>query len=272
MPEGDTLRQAAALLSPVLDGREVTEIWFRKLRGHRPRAGHRIDYVEAVGKNLLVHFERNLTLRTHLGMTGSWRRSGPDIPAPSDPRLRILIRTDVGTALCFAAPSIETFVRTAAFSPLAHLGPDVSDDGFNSEVAVARTRQFAGSGLVAEALLDQRVAAGIGNVFKSEVAFLAGVHPFSPVESLTDAALHQLWVIAHQQLVDNRERNARKTTSVLIPGRMYVYGRFRQACRRCSDSVLYSAAGEVTERSTYWCPRCQGNPSPENKSSRTGVR
>lgn len=256
MPEGDSLRRAEALLAPVLEGQVTTDIWFRKLRGHRPRAGQSIERVDAVGKHLLIDFDRKLTLRTHLGMSGSWRVGGPDA-APRDPRLRVRIQTPVGTALCFAAPTIDTFVRDTGTSPIEHLGPDLSDDDADIAVVVQRTRDLAAGRLLADALLDQRIAAGVGNVFKSEVAFLSRVHPFTNVDDLSDEKLTRIWQIAHEQLVANRDRSSRKTTSAAIGDRNYVYGRFRKACRRCSDSVLYSAAGVETERSTYWCPRCQ---------------
>ncbi|MGH1492170.1 MAG: DNA-formamidopyrimidine glycosylase family protein [Acidimicrobiales bacterium] len=270
MPEGDTLRRAEALLSPVLDGRVVTDIWFRKLRGHRPRVGQTVERVNAVGKHLLIDFDRRLTLRTHLGMSGSWRTTPPGTSAPRSPRLRIVISTDAGTALCFAAPTIDTFIRGGDSSPIDHLGPDLSDDDVDFDVVVKRTREFADQSLLAEALLDQRVASGVGNVFKSEVAFLAGVHPFTPVANLSDEALARIWRIANQQLTGNRDRSSRKTTGRGVSGRNYVYDRFRYACRRCSDSVLFSPAGRVTERSTYWCPRCQPGSElggPQTQSS-----
>ncbi len=262
MPEGDSLRRAEALLSPVLDGQIVTEVWFRKIRGHRPRPGQRIEQVNAVGKHLLVEFDRKLTLRVHLGMGGSWRVAAPDADAPNSPRLRVVLRTELGTAFCFSAPTIDTFIRGSGPSPIDHLGPDLSNDDVDVDEIVRRTRAYAESENVAAALLDQRIAAGVGNVFKSEVAFLAGVHPFTSVRSLSDAEVSRLWRIAHQQLVANRDRTSRKTTSSMISGRTYVYDRFRRACRRCSSSIEFSPAGKVTERSTYWCPHCQRRSDP----------
>jgi len=258
MPEGDSLRRAEALLSPILDGQIATDVWFRKIRGHRPRNGQRIERVNAVGKHLLIEFERRITLRTHLGMSGSWRTGPADAKAPADPRLRVLIRTELGTAMCFAAPTIDTFVRDGSPTPIDHLGPDLSNDVADIGRVVELIRGLDAETLLAQALLDQRVSAGIGNVFKSEIAFLAGIHPFTPVRGLSDRTLERIWTIAQTQLVNNRSRSSRKTTSALVQGRTYVYGRFRAPCRRCSDSILFSPAGQVTERSTYWCPRCQG--------------
>jgi len=261
MPEGDSLRRAAALLAPILEGQTTTEVWFRKLRGHRPRAGQKIENVEAIGKHLLIHFDRTLTLRTHLGMSGSWRAGEPDSPTPRDPRLRVVIRTPIGAAFCMGVPVVDTYLRDGSPTPIDHLGPDLSKDEVDATEVVRRTRELANDKLLAEALLDQRVAAGVGNVFKSEAAFVAGIHPFTRVDELSDEELRHVWEVAHRMLFDNRSRPRRKTTSALIKGDTYVYERFRRPCRRCSNIVMFSKAGAVTERGTYWCPNCQPEPS-----------
>lgn len=256
MPEGDTLRRAAEVLTPVLEGHVVTDLWFKKLRGYRPRIGDTIHSVDAVGKYLLIRFDRNLVLHTHLGMSGSWRATGLGAARPRDPRLRIVIETAVGRALCFAAPEISTHIIGSTGSPTERLGPDLSDDDADLAEVIERSREH-NSMTVAELLLDQTVAAGVGNVFKSEALFVAGLHPFTQVESLTDAELHRVWSIAHRQLVANRGRPYRSTTGPGNSDRMHVYGRHRLACRRCDNSISFSAAGERTARSTYWCPTCQ---------------
>lgn len=259
MPEGDSLRRIQTRLAPVLEGQVATRLWFRKLRGHQPREGQEIEAVRAVGKNLLIDFDRALTLRTHLGMPGWWRVIGAGIDPPPSPKLRVVVGTETGTALCFAAPTVDTFLRGGA-TPLDHLGPDLSEDDFDLAEAMSRARLIGNGKLLAEALLDQRIAAGAGNVFKSEVAFLARIHPFTPMSSLSDDDIERVWTIAHQQLVANRSLPSRRTTRSGRPGRTYVYDRRRLACRRCSDSILFSPAGEITSRSTYWCPRCQPTP------------
>lgn len=262
MPEGDSLRRAAALVGPVLEGQLVTEAWFGKLRGHRPRAGQRILGVAAVGKHLTIEFDRGLVLDTHLGMAGFWRVAPPGGPVRRDPRLRVRLVTERGQALCYAAPSITTFLRGAPASPLAALGPDLSDDDVDLDEVLRRLAAGDQRRTVAEALLDQRVAAGIGNVFKSEALFAAGIHPFTPLAALDDDGRRRLWSIAHRLLVSNRDRATRVTTARGVEGRTYVYGRFRRGCRVCADAVRFSAAGERTERSTYWCPTCQP-PRPD---------
>ncbi len=258
MPEGDTLRRAAEVLTPVLEGQIVTALWFRKLRGYRPRVGDRIHSVDAVGKHLLIEFNRRLVLHTHLGMAGSWRVSALGSAVPSTPKLRVVIETALGRALCFSAPEISTYVSGIDIGPTGRLGPDLSNDDVDIDDVVVRTRlRSPENTAAAEMLLDQTLAAGVGNVFKSETLFVAGIHPFATVAQLGDAELSRLWTVAHRQLVANRSRPFRVTTSGGETGRTYVYGRRRLGCRRCDNAIMYSPAGERTARSTYWCPTCQ---------------
>ena len=214
MPEGDTLRRAARALRPVLENHVVTSLWFHKLRGHRPRVGDRIVRVEAVGKYLLIEFDRRLVLQTHLGMAGSWRVSPLDVPVPRTPRLRVVIETDAGRALCFAAPSISTHVVGSGTAAVDLVGPDLSNDGVDIAAIVQRSRQLAAAQTtLAESLLDQKVAAGVGNVFKSETLFVAGVFPFDTVARVADDTLERVWNVAHRQLLANRTLPHRVTTS-----------------------------------------------------------
>ena len=258
MPEGDTLRRAAEVLTPVLEGQIVTDLWFKKLRGYRPRVGDTIHSVEAVGKYLLLEFDRKLVLHTHLGMTGSWRGTTLDRAHPRDPKLRILIETAAGRALCFAAPDISTHISGSGTAPADRIGPDLSNDDVDLHDVLARSRRRSKeSTTLAELLLDQQVAAGVGNVFKSEALFVAGLHPFTLVNAVTDEQLAKLWSIAHRQLVVNRDKAYRSTTRPESISRTHVYGRHHFACLRCDNAVAFSAAGERTARSTYWCPSCQ---------------
>lgn len=262
MPEGDTLQRAAKALAIILNDQVVTEVWFRKLRGHRPRSGQRVQRVYAAGKHLLIEFDRNLTLDTHLGMSGYWRTTPASAPPPAHPALRVRVSTALGTALCFGAPTIQTFVRGIDPSPIATLGPDLSNDIVDIDDVIRRSRRANGERTLADLLLDQTVACGVGNVFKSEALFLARLHPFKIVQRVNDDDLRRMWTTAHRQLAFNRERTSRLTTERGDAGRTYVYGRHRLGCRRCDNAIEFSPAGKVTPRSSYWCPTCQPSSAP----------
>jgi endonuclease VIII len=276
MPEGDTLFRTAAGLRPHLVGRVVTAA-----RGRVPGpqigrvVGATVMAVDAVGKNLLVRFDTGVELRTHLGMYGSWHRYWPGEPwrRPAG-RAVLVLEVPDAVAVCFDAPVVELLETRAEHlhPPLAGLGPDATADGFDREEALRRLRAPARAGLTAaEALLDQRALAGIGNVFKSEVLFIERVDPFAHVDQLSDEALGRLVDRARALLLANREAVARVTTGTAgggaptpaSPGvarpraaRAWVYGRAGRSCRRCGTIIRALRHGDLP-RTTYWCPRCQ---------------
>lgn len=259
MPEGDTIHKAAARLAPALEGKVLERFEAPRLLGNqRPRRGMRIESVEARGKHLLVRFERALTLQVHLGMSGSWHlyRTGDRWRKP--PHLaRVVLGVESWDAVCFSAPTVRAFVdRDGQPTPVSHLGPDLCDADADLDSAVARMATIPTAGTtIAEVLLDQRVAAGVGNVYKSEVLWACRLDPFTPVESVDEATRRALIDTAHRQLRSNLERAGRQT----IPGGVAVYRRVRQPCPRCGTPVRSRRHGEQM-RSTYWCPACQAPP------------
>ena len=259
MPEGDTIHRAAARMRPVLEGRILTRFEAPRLVGDRPRPGERIEMVEARGKHLLVAFDGGLTLRTHMKMTGSWHLydSGARWQKPAH-LARVTLEVDSGwTAVCFQAPVVETYHRAAGEpAPLATLGPDLTAPTPDLVAAVARAETLSAPDTeIAEVLLDQRVAAGIGNVYKSEVLFLHGIDPFTPVGALDPAELTQLYRTAHELLRANLGRARRAT----YRGGLAVYRRAGQPCPRCGTPVRTRRQGAMA-RATYWCPACQTSP------------
>jgi endonuclease-8 len=276
MPEGDTLFRTAAGLRPYLVGRRV-EAARARVPGPRVEriVGAEITAVEALGKNLLVRFANGLELRTHLRMHGSWHRYAPGerwrLPAS---RAVLVLDVEGAVAVCFDAPVVELLeIRAQALHPsLGGLGPDATADDFDRTEALRRLRAPDRSTLpVAEALLDQRALAGIGNVFKSEVCWIERISPFAPVGLLDDETLGRLVDRARALLLANRGSAARVTTgpagggavSAADPGlrpgpggRLWVYGRAGRPCRRCGALVASRAHGDLP-RVTWWCPRCQ---------------
>lgn len=259
MPEGDTLHRTATRLRPALAGHRLTRFEAPRLLGDRPAIGTTIEGVESKGKNLLVHFGDGITLRTHLRMTGSWHvyregerwRKGAHLA-------RAVVGADSGwLGVCFAAPVVETYHRKLGEpAPLATLGPDLCDAEPDLDLAVARMAQLAGPDTeIAESLLDQRVAAGIGNVFKSETLWAGRIDPFTRTADLDDGQRRRLLEIAHRQLRANLGGGDRITH----PRGLAVYGRRGQGCWTCGTPIRMQRQGEQA-RSTYWCPRCQRRP------------
>lgn len=254
MPEGDTIHRAADRLRPALVGKELVRLEAPRAHGRRPQPGTEITAVEAYGKHLRVRFADGSALRTHLRMTGSWHlyRTGERWQKGRH-LARAVIEVDDWVAVCFSAPVVELERDDTA---TAHLGPDLTSAALTDadlDAAVERMDALSRDDDIAVALLDQRVAAGIGNVFKSEVLFIHGVDPFAPVADVPVATRRALLATAAKLLRANTESAGPRVT---FAGSTAVYDRERQPCRRCGTPVLRRRQGEQA-RSTYWCPTCQ---------------
>lgn len=258
MPEGDTIHRTAARLRPVLEGRTVQRFVAPRLLGDRPREGAQIVRVQAVGKNLLIEFDDGLVLHTHMKMTGSWHiyRAGEAWQRGAH-LVRALIDVGDWLAVCFSAPVVQTYhTASPAPSPVAHLGPDLCEPDADLNLVVERMATIPDpDASLADVLLDQRVACGIGNVYKSEALWACRLSPFAPLASIDDDERLQLVTTAWKQLRSNLDTASRTT----IAGGLAVYGRHRRPCRACSTLVEMCQFGD-SPRSTYWCPTCQGTP------------
>jgi len=265
VPEGDTIFRAAAELRAALVGKRVTALEIRRdPRGRRaPEAGTEITAVDASGKHLLVHFGDGQVLHTHMQMTGAWHVYAPGArwrrPGHT---ARVVLRVDDGTtAVCFAAPIVELRREgerdrsTRAVRMLERLGPDLCLDTVDFDEVLARLAILPPGTEVGAALLDQRVAAGIGNVYKSESCWAERVSPFSPIGDLDDATRRRLFETAHAQLIGNRTTARRATYG----SGLAVYGKARRPCPRCRTAI--AARRDDAGRTTYWCPGCQPEPA-----------
>jgi endonuclease VIII len=261
VPEGDTLHRTAARLRPALEEKLLLRFEAPRLVGqHRPRVGDRIEAVESVGKHLLVRFDRGIVLQTHMMMTGSWHlyRTKERWQRPAH-QMRVLLEVDGWVAVCFAAPVVRTYVEGAPASPIDHLGPDLCRADADLDEALARMGRIPEPDLtIAEVLLDQRVAAGVGNVYKSEVLFACRLDPFTPLARVDGAMRQRLLATAARQLQANLVSGARTT----VPGGLAVYGRSRRPCRVCGTPIRMRHHG-TQRRSTYWCPKCQPAALPQ---------
>lgn len=244
MPEGDTIVRVAAALrqrllaDPLL---EVAPTTFERL------AGRRVVDVETRGKHLFLHVEGGLALHSHLGMKGSWQLCHPGRPLPWSPRVvRALLRTPRTLAVCLRATRVEVVPSHAL--PVSHLGPDLLAPDVDLASVVARARQSARA-TVGEVLLDQRVAAGIGNLHRTDLLWEAGIAPWRPLAAVDDATLEALYCRARERM----QRAAQETRLALPVG---IHGRGGRPCPRCATLVRVRPMGDPP-RLTYWCPRCQ---------------
>ena len=236
-----------------------------------PIVGRTIESVSARGKHLLIAFSGDLVLRTHMRMNGSWHlyRAGIKWQRPARD-MRVLVGAGDIEAVGFNVPVAELLTARdlARHAQLNALGPDLLDPAFDAAEAARRIRA-RGREAIGDALLNQRVLAGIGNVFKSEILFLAGIEPFTPVASLSDADLERLVATSREQLAANVMTRSqtlspsigRRTTRSLDPNKkLWVYGRGGKPCRTCGGPILARKTG-LDARLTYWCPRCQAGRS-----------
>jgi endonuclease VIII len=264
VPEGDNLARIAGVLGPVLVGREV-----RAARGRPGGAqlgrvvGRQVAAVEARGKHLLISFAGGLTLHTHLGMSGAWHRYRPgERWRRAASRAVAVLEVADAVCVCFDAPTVELIeTRALALHPvLSRLGPNVADEDFDPHLALRRLRDpTRRRQALGEALLDQRVVAGLGNVYRSELCFIERLSPFASIEDVSDEVLLSLLGHAARLVAASVRAGHRVTTGARDVVRLYVYGRSGRPCRRCGTRVSSAVTGSLARR-VYWCPACQASP------------
>ena len=273
MPEGDTIHRAAATLQRALGGQRVERFEsvfpaLTRIHEDHPLTQSTVESVRAHGKHLLMHFSNGFVLRTHMRMNGSWhiyRRGEKWQRSRRD--MRVVLATADFEAVGFSIPDAEFLSETEVTKSreLRTLGPDVLADRFDSAKVIANLRERSGWE-IAEALLNQHVLAGLGNVYKSEILVMCRINPFAQVEELTQSDLKLIVEESRRVLKLNVSEGLelmttyggmRRTTGRGNPGdRLWVYGRARLPCRRCGTPIrVRKQGGDV--RLTYWCPRCQ---------------
>ncbi|MGH9219233.1 MAG: Fpg/Nei family DNA glycosylase [Vicinamibacterales bacterium] len=274
MPEGDSIFRAARSMHRVLAGHVVTR--FETAYAHldrvnvdTPIAGRTIERIHSAGKHHLIVLSGDLILRTHMRMNGSWHlyRHGErwwrGLQA-----MRVRLDTADWVAVAFNVPVAEfvTPKQLATTDPVARLGPDLLGPEFDRDEAVRRLSASARQP-IAMSLLDQRLVAGIGNIYKSEVLFLGRINPFTPAGAVPKEALERMMDLARGLLKDNvidgtspriqTYRNLRMTNRASEHDEsLWVYGRSGKPCRKCGTPIEMKKMG-VEARSTYWCPTCQ---------------
>ncbi|WP_285571325.1 DNA-formamidopyrimidine glycosylase family protein [Streptomyces sp. RTGN2] len=275
MPEGDTVLQTAKRLHSALAGEVLTRSDLRVPRfATADLTGRTVLDVSARGKHLLTRIEGGLTLHSHLRMDGAWRVYAPGERWRGGPghQIRAVLANAAHTAVGYRLPVLELLRTVDEEKAVGHLGPDLLGPGWDAGTALHNLLTDPSRPL-GEALLDQRNLAGIGNIYKSELCFLARATPWLPVGELPPSTAALLVSTARQLLEANRDRPVRVTTAGARPvsrtgpaprarrpsENLWVYGRTHRPCLRCGTPVR---TAEQDTRPTYWCPRCQSGPTP----------
>jgi endonuclease VIII len=262
VPEGEAIHRTAAALRTALVGKAVLCFEAPRVDGPIPATGRVVELVEQRRRTIDIIWDDGVTLHTNLLLGGAWHlyRTDERWRKPSS-KLRVAITVEDFVAVCFGA-RVETFREfdTHRHPGFGRIGPDLSTDRPDADAAVAALLRYDDvAGPIAEALLDQQVASGVGNVFRSEILWECQQHPFAPVSALARHDVEQLVSTA----VNVLERNVRRSpfdTSARQP-ELAVYGRNGQRCRRCGDTVEVRRIG-AHARLLYWCPGCQINCGP----------
>jgi len=299
VPEGDTIFRAARTLHRALSGKVVTRFEsvfpaLTRVADDHPVVGRTIESVAARGKHLLMTFsarglreesesssapaqasgggtpravDEALVLHTHMRMNGSWHiyPAGARWQRPARD-MRVIVGTADAVAVGFNVPVAELLTprQLARHKELQALGPDLLDAAFERGEVTRRVRAREHDA-IGDVLLNQRVIAGIGNVLKSEILFIAGIDPFAPAARLSDADVDRVIDVAREQLARNVRDRAqtlhssigRRTTRSMDPGaKLWVYSRGGKPCRRCGATIRSKKTG-LDARLTYWCPQCQ---------------
>jgi endonuclease-8 len=278
VPEGDTIHRLAAVIRPDLAGRRLARAELRERGALAALEGRLVERVEARGKHLLVGVDGGWALRTHLGLYGDvhrysagerWRRAAE--------RAVLVLGTDLGVVFVWFEPAKAELYPAGllrAHPMLSRLGPDLVGDPVDlvhlSRRAV-RCAALRGAGAtIGELLLDQSIACGVGNIYKSEVLFIEGIDPATPATAIDEDTMMRIYQRARTLLRRNLEPGPRTTrrgfggrggpSRLRREPRLWVYAREGKPCLRCGEIVRRELQG-VQKRATFFCPRCQAATS-----------
>lgn len=265
MPEGHVLHRAARLHGKRFNGKQVeaSSPQGRFDEGAAQLNGQVVDTIDAKGKHLFYRFETGDVLHIHLGLFGKFRLQTPPFPEPSE-NARLIISTDEDRVHLAGPTACEVLGPDEADAVERRLGPDPIQnprDGAEQLTKLLSRRTIP----IGRAVLDQKVIAGLGNVYRAELLFLIGLHPFTPANEVPDETVAELWALCVKELkrgeksgrivtVDPAEVGARSRSKLVRGDRLYAYKRENLPCRRCSSDI---AAADIDGRNIWWCPTCQ---------------
>lgn len=257
MPEGDTVYRSARNLNEVLAGTVLTRCDIRvPAFATVDLTGEMVRDVVSRGKHLLMRVG-DYSIQSHLKMEGSWHiyAAGSKWRRPEWQARAILANADY-TVVGFELGTLDILKTVDEGGAIGYLGPDLLGPDWDAEVALSNLLRDPDRE-VGLALLDQRVMAGLGNVYRNELCFLRGILPTRPVGAVNDPA--RLVQLGKRLIEANKDRVERTTTGNLRGTTAFVYGREGKPCLRCGTRILHGRLGdtELQLRDTYWCPRCQ---------------
>jgi endonuclease-8 len=264
MAEGDTIHRAARALQDALGGKPIVDVSVPNPQSPLRRQGHRVERLRgstmtmagARGKHLLLHFDCDLVLHSHLGMRGSWRIRPAGETSAKDRRAWIVLSV-AGTdavELDGSHLSLMTEAELRSDPRLRTLGPDVLGPGFDAPTGLAKLRATDQARQLGEALLDQRVLSGIGNIYKCEGCWSARIDPWLALADLDDDEVRRV-VIEIAALMRYGLETGRTPRSI--------YRRAGQPCPRCGARIQARGQGDAN-RTTYWCGSCQPDQERDN--------
>ena len=257
MPEGDTVYLSAKNLDAALAGQTLTRCDIRvPAFATVDLTGEVIDEVASRGKHLLMRIA-DVTIHSHLKMEGSWHLYRHETPwrRPAY-QARAILETEEWVAVGFELGLLEIVPRVSEQDVVGYLGPDLLGTDWDTTRALDNLSADPARE-IGLALLDQRVLAGLGNVYRAELCFLRGVLPTTPVGEVEN--LDKMVALAHRLIQANKDRSTRTTTGRLVGQTSWVYGRAGKPCLRCGTRIKQGKLGdtELQLRDTYWCPVCQ---------------
>jgi endonuclease VIII len=280
MPEGDTIFRSATTLRPAMEGRVIEDARIRDSQFDCERIlGWAVTGVEARGKHLLMHLSEGakpqaaaqhpspnfsprgrgtLCIHSHMGMTGSWHVYRPGEPWRKPAHYAALqLAINRLEVICFSPRLLELLTgdQLRRHPHLTRLGPDLLSKEFDVDAAIARFRARNHVPL-GEAVMNQTIVSGIGNIYKSEILFILQLDPFAAVAKFTDDELRGIIAKARYLLRLNSGGPNRTTRFGSDAGRMWVYGRSGTPCPKCGAIIHLRRQGEAG-RTTCWCPECQ---------------
>jgi endonuclease-8 len=284
MPEGDTIYRTATRLRSAMEGKRITAA-----RGRDPAVdaaslpGQQVTAIEARGKHLLIHTSGGQTIHSHMGMTGSWHLYAPgqawqkpakwaalvlEMQAESTPPGPPDVQSPLpSVVVCFSPKTLELLSATGLrrHPYLGRLGPDILASRLEPAEIVPRFRAHD-QVPIGEAVMNQTILCGIGNIYKSEVLFLCQIDPFLQVASLTDQQLIAMISRARKLMRRNLGGHLRQTRFTGDGARLWAYGRGGKPCLRCGSPIQTRRQGNLG-RITFWCPSCQSPPAGTKMSS-----